>query len=476
MKGARRFGIAMTVGVLATVGLIPATSASGGTGMAAGGAASAAAAPRSSRCNWTPVPAKYWVLDPAASPVGLIGGRYGTPGTRHVAYKITGPFAHSTTQVFTSYDNLIDIPGANYTLNDSDIIPDAGSVNPFVPGTRVMAPNRNQTVYVWPDDTPVPAGLKNVVLYPTAAYPGSGEGPNPRWSMALRLYHMQPGYSTLAALRSLRITAVSATNPSQEVRCALPPPPGAFLLELTSFVTHLRFWGGIPKPAEPATGNKIYFTRMPAVQFLGLDGYPGPIPQSCMNYMLATLPEDKLSVITMHRVAENFNNNQVTPASIMKDYPIRYQSQTATLFTSSTALYDSVSTNTSDGLITSDRKWVTVWLPANPRLPAAQERAVRAKAAANNWNVVQMSPKPQPWQVINNRLPWPSIAVRQKGISPNFPYSNLAMPCWSEDHDYRTYAQQNSPEFFAKYASSPRNMGPYYVDGLKQTFGEFMGS
>jgi hypothetical protein len=465
-KNTCRFaGTVIAVAAL-TVGLIPATSAS----------AAGPAAPRSSTCRWTPVPAKFWVLDPTATPVGIIGGIYGSPGSRHVAYKITGPFAHSTTQVFTSYDNLVDIPGANYVLNDSNIIPDPGSVNPFVPGTRVMAPNRNLTVYVWPDDTPVPAGLKNVVLYPTKPGAAGGNGRLVRWSMALRLYHPQPGYPNPAALRDLKITAVSAANPGRAVRCPLPPPPGPFGLQLTSFVSHLRYWGGIPKPPEPTTGNRIYFTRAPAAVFLGLDGYPGPLPQSCMNYMVATLSEDQLSVVTMHRVPQNFNNNLVTPASIMRDYPIRYQSQTSNYFTANTELYASQSTNTSDGVLTSRREWVTVWLPAAPRLPAAQETAVRAKAAALHYNVVQMGPKPLPTQPIASRVPWPTIAVRQKGISSSFPYSNLAMPCWSENNDYRTYEQQTSPAFFAQYASSPANQGPYYIDGVKQSFAEFMAS
>ena len=54
--------------------------------------------------------------------------------------------------------------------------------------------------------------------------------------------------------------------------------------------------------------------------------------------------------------------------------------------------------------------------------------------------------------------------------------SNLNVPCWSETNDYKTWEQQNSPAFFAKYASSPANNGPYYIDGVKQSFGEFMGS
>ena len=69
--------------------------------------------------------------------------------------------------VFTSYNNLENIVGPGYSLNDSQIIPDPGSVNPFVPGTRVEGTPRNFTAWFWPDNTPVPAGLQNVVLYPT---------------------------------------------------------------------------------------------------------------------------------------------------------------------------------------------------------------------------------------------------------------------------------------------------------------------
>ena len=84
-----------------------------------------------------------------------------------VAYRINGQFTHTTTMSFTVYNNLNDIPGANYVINDSPIIPDPGSVNPFVPGNLVEATPRDYTAWLWPDSVPVPAGLKNVVLYPT---------------------------------------------------------------------------------------------------------------------------------------------------------------------------------------------------------------------------------------------------------------------------------------------------------------------
>ena len=75
-----------------------------------------------------------------------MSGIYGKPGSVGVAYRVNGQFTHTTTMSFTIYNNLIDIPAANYVINDSQIIPDPGSVNPFVPGNLVEATPRNYTV------------------------------------------------------------------------------------------------------------------------------------------------------------------------------------------------------------------------------------------------------------------------------------------------------------------------------------------
>ena len=158
---------------------------------------------------------------------------------------------------------------------------------------------------------------------------------------------------------------------------------GTFAIQLVSFVAHLKYWGPIQAPPEPTTGNKIYFTRAPAAIFLGLDGYPGPLPQSCLQYMVATLPPNKISVMTMHKVPEFFNNDLVTPASVMKDYPIRYQSLAGELLHPQyQAVQLGLWTNTDNSVYTSDGEWVTVYLPSEPRLTPAQIAQVRAVAQA----------------------------------------------------------------------------------------------
>ena len=398
--------------------------------------------------------------------VNLIKGNYARRNQVGVAYKMTGEFAHSATQVFTTYNNMNNIVSPDYTIADKDIIPDPVSVNPFVPGNRVMAQPRHYTVWMWPDSIAVPEGLQNVVLYPTSP---EDAGDTPRWNVALRNYHMQPGFTAIAARPT--ITAVSAKT-LRPVRCNLVRA-GAVASQIASFFIHAQKYGPIEPSPEPSTGNKIYFTRFPAAMFVGLDGYPGVLPYGCANYLSATVPLDQISVTTMHSVPTFFNNDLVTRRTVMQDYPIRYQSITQAYFTLNGPLYRSLWVNTNDAKYTANGEWVTVWLPSEPRLPAAQERAVRAMAAARDYNVIQLAPKAL--GPVGRQMPDGQIVLRQKGISPNFGYSNRNTPCFSETNDYRTWSSQTSPEFFEEYASSPANNGPYYLDGYKTTFADFMG-
>ena len=55
------------------------------------------------------------------------------------------------------------------------------------------------------------------------------------------------------------------------------------------------------------------------------------------------------------------------------------------------------------------------------------------------------------------------------------------VPSWTDPNnpatahnDYRDWFQQTSPQFFAKYASNPSNMGPYWIGGVQESFSEFM--
>ena len=82
---------------------------------------------------------------------------------------------------------------------------------------------------------------------------------------------------------------------------------------------------------------------------------------------MGTIPvKNDISVVTMHQVPTFFNNNLVTPTSIMKDYQVRYQSWGINYFTPNLKLYQTLFTNTDQASFQPDGSWVTIFLPKNP--------------------------------------------------------------------------------------------------------------
>ena len=451
--------------------LVAATAAAGlaTLGIMGLGTAPAVAAPTST-CHFQATPSALWLSDPAAR-INTIGGRYNLPGQTGVAYKLTGKFSHSVTEVFTAYDDLWTIPSPAYTLNDSKVIPDQGSVNPFVAGRLIDAPNRSFTIYLWPQGVPQPAGLgPNVLLYPTV--PQDPRDKAARWSFALRQYANQPGFPPITQLP--KITAVSTANPSQAVRCPLVVP-GTYEVQIQSGLAHIRVIGPVVSAPSPAHSNKIYFTRYPEEATLGPDGFPS---DGCSAYVVGHLSRTLLDVVTIHSLPKFFDNRNLPPGARMQNFPARYNSLT-------TAGYPSArSDNNFSSTAHVGKPWTTVWLPGSPhRLSPGAERAVRKAAAARGYDVRQIQPDPAtiPFTPITRplgkQIPYPELIYRQKAISPDYSNGINSVPCWSAQpgNNWLDYPKQTSPAFFAKYASNRSNMGPNYINGVEESVAAFVG-
>lgn len=76
----------------------------------------------------------------------------GAPNAVNVAFRIQGRFAYARNTSFHFYPTLNNSAGFSY-LGDIDITPDAGSVNPFMPGVNRHAPNRSYTIWLVPEDS-----------------------------------------------------------------------------------------------------------------------------------------------------------------------------------------------------------------------------------------------------------------------------------------------------------------------------------
>ena len=279
-KGGRRLaGAAVAVSALAVIlGLIPAASAHtvARTGPAA------VAAPGSSTCHWLPTPAQVWVTDPAVS-VGLLGGKFTTDvaARRCLQNSLASSRIrrHCRSRLTTIWSTF---PRPNYVINDTQIVPDPGSVNPFVPGTRVEGTPRNYTVYLWPDSIPVPAGLKNVVLYPTKpADPGTRP---PGGASAMR--HVPHAARVLGASGS-ETEDHRGVGREPEPASAMPPYPvaGTFASQIVGVRCTLRVLGPHPelrRSPPPATRSISRGYRPPSSS--GLTATPALSRKAASNY------------------------------------------------------------------------------------------------------------------------------------------------------------------------------------------------
>ncbi|MFL6246754.1 MAG: hypothetical protein ACJ74H_12060 [Thermoanaerobaculia bacterium] len=88
-------------------------------------------------------------------------------------FRFTGKFAHARYQAYNVYNDetkdLVwgDDPTHKSALSDVDIVPDAGSNNPFLLGVPRDTPDRDYTMWVVPEGADT-AGLTNVITFPAS--------------------------------------------------------------------------------------------------------------------------------------------------------------------------------------------------------------------------------------------------------------------------------------------------------------------
>ena len=296
--------------------------------------------------------------DPGAR-INVIGGRYNLPGQTGVAYKMTGEYPHAIYYGFTTYDDLWQIPGANYVRNDSDsLAPDAGSINPFIPGNLIAAPNRSYTLWLWPDDHPRAAGLEgNVMPYPTQPQDPRTGAPGGRWLPSVRRAAWLPPDPDDAEGH-----AVIDEDPEPQ-RCPLSIA-GTYASQIQSGLAKIRDVGPIVLTPDGARQQNP-FARPPGSPGSGSMASP---PTAVMNYVLGRLSETQLSVVTMHRVPGFFDNRNLPPDATMQDNNTAYNSLIVAglPYIRGFGQFDSP-------LIQQNKPWTSVYLPGVAESVAARQ-------------------------------------------------------------------------------------------------------
>ena len=356
------------------------------------------------------------------------------PNSGNVSFLIHGKFPYSVMLTWVIYDASAQIYSA---VTDQQITPDPGSVNPFVPGTPVLSPNRSYTLFFAQSGNPVPTGIpaSNVVPLPPPAE-------SPHLYVIMRTYWSQPGYSRFGGPLPT-VQAVSATNPATPVAC---PPIDLTIPSIPAI-----------QPPSPQPGNILFF-RPPNDLIPAADGTVMATPRGCTSgYAIARINPYEPNLIEIHKLPTFLDDQDYTSGSVWSNnFNVRYldlEAYGASLLGASSNVAQNQIKVQPDG-----SAYFLVMSPLGPPDPLSQ-LLLMAKAQASNWNVIEAG---------LDGLGFDSFIVyRNKLTTPGFAGAIAKMPCFGPNLGNWT----NAP---ASYASAPSNMGPYYLDGVTCTVADVL--
>jgi hypothetical protein len=281
-----------------------------------------------------------------------------------------------------------------------------------------------------PEGAPTLDGVpeSNVLTLPPASE-------NERIYITMRSYWPEPLYPRLGGPPPA-IMAVSAEDPSQSATC-----PGIGLGEepfpLAPFT--------VPTPEE----GRILFFRPPNYIVPMSDGTKAADPNGCTGYAMAELSDTDLNLIKIHKVPTFPDNQNYAADSVWDDgFEVRYvglEANGATLLGPRSNVAMNQIKLQPDG----SAYILTVARPSG--LGAEVRLALSEKARTENWNLMISAGEGAELA--------PFLTYRNKLAHASFPYGISAIPYFGQN-------QGEWSEASAEYASSPENMGDYYIDGV----------
>lgn len=378
------------------------------------------------QCDWPAVEAPTFVRSPMQMDTHAAYAmyRFTIPAENTTALRIQGQFPFAAFLAFAIYDAntgfLFD------ALTDYQISPDPGSVNPFQNNSLVAAQKRSYTVYLRPNGS---APLSNSFEMPPAS----------DVTLVMRVYLPEPGKDRLGGVALPRITPVSANDLSTTTAC---PATSSAIPELPSNLTQA------PLPVD----GHILFFRPPASGVPYADGESRLTPDDCSGYLMASVEGERVPVIQIHRLPEFFDNTTIAPNTVFAAPEVRYASigsyGASPLEMQNIAATEMRQTPQGGALI--------VGIPHV--LPDAVQAAIQARAEAMGVNVLKMASPLRP-------LIKPFFIYRNKVAAEGFAGSVKNVGCFLAG-DFN-----QAP---ASFASSPDNMGEYFIDGVECDAADFI--
>jgi hypothetical protein len=422
------------------------------------------------------------------------------PGNVDTGVVIHADFPYAAWMSWTTYTLTRNFPPFN-VVGRTAIVPDPGSVNPYIVGNRTYAPKRAYTLLVVPEGTVGNTLPDGSTLAPSlAAIPESNRilrSATERWGISERAYVALPGYNQagLHGPTNTQPPTVTQTNlnTGQSQGCSLNILPKRFQTPFdqmgnTNNNPALIMAGVFPGILPPVTGSHIYYPPKPdprLVQFFRSSLAAAPAPDvpvwpatgpghACTGYLNAKLNQNQIALIRIPRPPTPFDIHTVNPGMVTPNPDVSYYS----FNTYGTALGSylgarprTMSINSTDVTLDPTGGLTIVVLPrVGPLSRAPITAAIIATARRNGWMVERGN--------VDGAQYADSMLVRFKGTNANYPYSFTAnnatdgVPCF-----YDNPANANVPfsQVPASYAASPSETGPATPQGVECGLAGYLG-
>jgi hypothetical protein len=415
---------------------IVAGSASRSGGGASEGTASSTAAVSGSTCPmaFDASEADFYPIQPSFSAGYTVAAQSLNSTTEDWAYVISGDFPYSQWMAWYLYSTK-GVP--LFKFSDSAIKPDPGSTNPYVVGSKVLAPERSYHIYLMPSDTPssvvssMQSQGKNVTLLPAASTtPGVSIVSRSYWSFSnddLGSYD-RFGYGGPTNTPAPTITAFVTDPTSGELtetpvdNCSAqsqlpkkiwynpetkapvitfkdaPVPTQEELADLPHYLVQTGSGAGsFGKEFPPSpVADEVQFYRNVASSSPYADVQsapaPGDPPDACGGYVMANLPNDVVSLVHIPQVPSFPSYKGATADTVNQstDYQVQFYS---VVVYGATKQLDAYGTNDNSQIGNSqiatapDGSATVVLWPESATTDQVEKIAAVVKA--NGWNLLK---------------------------------------------------------------------------------------
>ena len=377
-----------------------------------------------------------------------------------IGFLVQGDFVHTAWTSWMTYDSQVNPTSvANFVNNppvntDNPIMPDAGSVDPFLTGQPMLGTPRKFTLLFTPNgySGAIAATLAGVATAGIPAqnintYPNSGG-----WVLANRDYAAFPGYNpggttkdTFPTVTAVNLATGLATDcrtyneiPDRLATPASNPPdalnygnvPTRIVLKDGTIFTgvDVTTTTKLSEFPPPNPSGLVVFTRPPIAP--GADVATVPPPDACSGYLGTSLDPRVISLIRIPHIANYTDVTNVTSAStypnpIDPGSPPEAAYESLVQYGASSGLYLSGDPNTTalaDGefkVDTTGGSTIVVW-PRN--LSPAKQQQVFAYASSQGWALLRGGTR--------GPLTGANLLIRVKGSASDYYGDVSSVPCF----------------------------------------------